>query len=63
LALVTAWRFVLYRLHGLGEWDRGVREALAFVKRATTSQGVLRYLEELRKAAERGQAGAVKALD
>jgi hypothetical protein len=55
VALVTAWRLVLQKLHGLVERERDVMQAVARLKRAPSSTSVLRHLEEVRKAIESAQ--------
>lgn len=55
VALVTSWRLVLQKLHGLVESEREVMKAMARLKRAPSSQSVLRHLEEVRKAIEAAQ--------
>ena len=50
LALVTAWRVGLQKLHGLLEWDREVMRSVGRLKCASSSQSVLRTLDQVRTA-------------
>jgi hypothetical protein len=50
LALATAWRVALGRLHGLIESERQAMQSLARLKQSPSSQGVLRAIVKLRQA-------------
>jgi hypothetical protein len=58
-----AWRFVLYRLHGLGEWDGNLRKAMAVLKGATSSESMQRHLATVRKVAEASRADTTESLN